>query len=286
MQNISIYAFADEAGAAVSAQIAALSRNGLKGVELRNVEGTNIADLTAAQAKELRKKLDDAGMIAWSIGSPIGKFDIEDNGFAAHADRLRNALDTANILGAKKLRMFSFFMPEGKDPALFQSKVMDRLGEFIRIADDSGVMLCHENEKGIYGDTALRCLDIHRTFPQLGGVFDPCNFVQCGEDTVKAWELLKPFICYMHIKDGLADGSVVPAGRGIGNLRHIVSDYVAMGGRDFTIEPHLASFEGLSQLERDQQKSRVGLEYIYENSNQAFDAACEAFKELLLEVFK
>lgn len=284
MSKIRIYAFSDEAGAKVDHQIAALGRNGLLGSELRNVDGTNIVDLTAVQARELRKKLDDAGQIAWSIGSPIGKIDIDDEDFGAHVDRLKNGLEVAGILDAKNLRMFSFFMPQGKDPALYRSKVMDRMAVLLETAEGSGVRLCHENEKGIYGDIASRCLDIHQAFPALSGVFDPCNFIQCGQDTPEAWKLLKPYIHYMHIKDGLADGSVVPAGHGIGHLREIVSDFIASGGCDFSIEPHLAVFEGLSALEREDQKSRIGSNFVYESNDAAFDAACSAFKKLIEEV--
>ena len=38
MKNKRIYAFSDEAGAAIDAQIAALKRNGLQGMEIRNVD--------------------------------------------------------------------------------------------------------------------------------------------------------------------------------------------------------------------------------------------------------
>lgn len=287
MQRIRIHAFADEASPNVAGQIQAMVRNGLTGVELRNVEGTNIVDLTASAAKDLRIRLEDAGKIAWSIGSPIGKIDINDDaGYPAHLDRLRNGLEVANILGTTNLRMFSFFMPENADPAGYRNKVMDRLNEFMEIASGSGVHLCHENEKGIYGDIAVRCLDIQQTFPEMGGIFDPCNYIQCGQDTLEAWKMLKPYIKYMHIKDGLANGSVVPAGYGIGNLREIVSDYIAAGGTDFSIEPHLASFEGLSALERETHRSRTGNEFIYEDNEAAFDAACSAFKALIEEVAK
>lgn len=44
------------------------------------------------------------------------------------------------------------------------------------------VVLAHENEKGIYGDTPARCLDIITTVasPQLSVAWDAANFVQCG----------------------------------------------------------------------------------------------------------
>lgn len=92
--------------------------------------------------------------------------------------------------------------------------------------------------------------------------------------------MLKPYIKYMHIKDALADGRVVPAGAGIGNVAKITEEFIAMGGREFTIEPHLTVFKGLSELEREGEKSKVG-DYSYPDSNTAFDAACNAFKDIL-----
>ena len=95
-----------------------------------------------------------------------------------------------------------------------------------------------------------------------------------------AWEMLKERVHYLHIKDALADGQVVPAGRGIGNVKAILSDFIARGGEDLTIEPHLKVFDGLNALERDNARSAVG-GYLYDSNDQAFDAACAALRELL-----
>ena len=46
MKDMKIYAFADEAGKSLDAQICALKRNGLDGLEIRSVGDKNIADLT------------------------------------------------------------------------------------------------------------------------------------------------------------------------------------------------------------------------------------------------
>ena len=72
-----IYAFADEASANIDEQIKAMKENKLDGLEIRNVDGVNISRITKEKAKEVRKKLDDAGLRVWTIGSPIGKIDIE-----------------------------------------------------------------------------------------------------------------------------------------------------------------------------------------------------------------
>lgn len=279
MKPLNIYAFADEASGRMDGQIAAMARNHLDGLEIRGVDGQNISDISVSKAREVRGKLEDAGLRVWSIGSPIGKIDIVDGDFAAHLEKLRHTLALADELGAANLRMFSFYIPAGETER-WRNKVFDQVGGMLRAAEGSGVTLCHENEKGIYGDCAARCLELHQAFPALAGVFDPANFVQCGQDTLEAWELLKPYVKYLHIKDALADGRVVPSGRGIGHVPAIVKDFRARGGCDVTIEPHLSVFDGLRGLERAGEETKID-PYCYASSDAAFDAACEALRELL-----
>ncbi len=283
MKKAKIYAFADEAGASSEEQLSALTGNGLDGVELRNIDGENVSDITEETAKKIKKRFDDAGLKIWSAGSPIGKISISGDGFSAHLEKFRHTLDIAEILGAECIRLFSFYIPGNKAPSEYKNEVIDRLGQFTEIASGYNITLCHENEKGIYGDTALRCLDIHKALPAIRAVFDPANYIQCGEDTLNAYELLKPYIKYMHIKDALADGSVVPAGKGIGNVKRITADFLSAGGNVFTIEPHLTVFDGFDTLEQNTAKSPIG-KYIYKSGREAFDAACGEFKNILSEV--
>lgn len=279
MKPLRIYAFADEASGRMDGQIAAMRRNHLNGLEIRGVDGQNISDITVHKAREVRGKLDDAGLCVWSIGSPIGKIDVVKGDFAAHLDKLRHTLTLADELGAKQIRMFSFYLPAGEAEA-WRNKVFDQVGEMLRTAEESGIALCHENEKGIYGDCAARCLELYQAFPALAGVFDPANFVQCGQDTLAAWELLRPYVRYLHIKDALSDGRVVPSGKGVGHIRTILEDFRARGGCDVTIEPHLSVFDGLNALERDGEETKID-PYCYASSDAAFDAACDALKALI-----
>ena len=280
MKPLRIFAFADEASSQIDGQIAALRRNGLQGLEIRNVDGQNVSDISLEKAREVHKKLTDAGLSVWSIGSPIGKIDIQKDNFEQHLQKYLHTLEIARALGAEKLRMFSFYLPKGQDPAPFLQQVIDRLSRMAELAQGSGVALCHENEKGIYGDVASRCLEILQAVPQLQGVFDPANFVQCGQETWAAWEMLHERITYMHIKDALPDGRVVPAGAGVGNVARILSAFRAQGGDAVTIEPHLQVFSGLAGLERAGDTSDVG-SYCYESNDAAFDAACAALKGIL-----
>ncbi|MCQ2462903.1 MAG: sugar phosphate isomerase/epimerase [Clostridia bacterium] len=278
MEALKIYAFADEASSSVDEQIKAMKENGLDGLEIRGVDGTNIADITVEKAREVRKKMDAAGLVTWSIGSPSGKIGINDE-FAPHLDKFRHMLEIADILGAKMFRLFSFYMPKDEDPAVYRDEVMARLNAFCDAAQGSAVTLCHENEKGIYGDIAPRCLDILTSVPRLKGIFDPANFIQCSQDTAQGWEMLRDKIIYLHVKDATADGRVVPAGNGIGNLKMIVEQFRQQGGEAVTLEPHLTVFDSLASLEREGEKTRID-PFTYETPRKAFDAAVSAFRAL------
>ncbi len=271
--ELKLAAFADEADGRLSEQIKAMSENGIDYLEIRGVDGENISDITKDKAKEVRKQLADAGLAVWSLGSPYGKIGITDD-FEAHLDKFKRGLELADILGAKNIRLFSFYVPSDSKEQ-YRDAVMKRLEQFILAAKGSGIVLCHENEKGIYGDIAKDCFDIHKTFPELRAVFDPANFVQCGQDTVDAWKMLEPYVEYMHIKDALPDGSVVPAGKGVGNLKYLLENYK---GKVLTLEPHLSVFDGFDKLETEE---KTKMKYCYPTSRAAFDAAVAALKEIM-----
>lgn len=271
--KFTLSAFADEASKQINEQIIAMKENGITHLEIRGVDGENISKISCEKAKEVRKQLDDAGLAVWSLGSPYGKIKITDS-FEEHLDLFKHGLEIADILGTKNIRMFSFFISDGEYEK-HSEEVMKRLEKFIDAAKGTGILLCHENEKGIYGDIASRCLEIHKNFPTLRGVFDPANYVQCHQDTIEAWEMLAPYIEYMHIKDALPDGLVVPPGKGVGNLKYLLENYK---GKVLSVEPHLTKFVGFDALEGGE-KTQLG--FSYPNNRAAFDAAVAALKELI-----
>ena len=277
MSIFKLCAFADEADPMVSGQIEALHDNGIELIELRGVDGKNVTELTIDEMRALRTRLDGEGIKVWSIGSPIGKVEM-DADFNKYLDLFRHTLELAKEAGAEKMRIFSFFM-KPEETAGYKNEVIDRLGKLVEIAKDSGVVLCHENEKDIYGDIPERCVDIHKAIPELRAVFDPTNFVQCNADTLKAWELLAPYIDYIHMKDADASKTVVPAGKGVGNVPKILENYAAIGGGVITLEPHLYEFVGLAGLEREGATSVIGNNYA--TKREAFDAGVNALKALI-----
>lgn len=282
MASFKLSAFADEANQDFAAQIKALKSNAISLIELRGVNGKNCSELTDEEAREAKKQLDDAGIALSSLGSPYGKYPIEKD-FAEHRDAFKRGLDITNMLGAKRIRMFSFFMPKEGDvnPASWRNKVIDQLGEMLDLADKAGIYLCHENEKGIYGDTDERCVDLMQVYSdRMGCIFDPANFIQCGVKPSEAFPKLKNYITYMHIKDAiLGSGAVVPAGMGDGSVGQLLSQ---LDGENImlTIEPHLTVFSGLSAL----QDEKVEHKFAYPDSLTAFNAAVTAIKDVLKDI--
>lgn len=276
MKKIILSAFADEAGQPLAEQISALNYNGIPYIELRGIAGKNISDMTAAEVKEVKKTLDAGGIKVWSIGSPIGKIKITDD-FAPHLDKFMHTVEAAQYTGAFKIRLFSFYGYDGSQAA--RDEVMLRLSRFVEAARGSGVLLCHENEKDIYGDTAPRCVDIAKSVPEIKAIFDPANYIQCGQDTLEGWEMLEPYIEYMHIKDADKTGTIVPPGWGVGNIAKIFESYINFPYPVVTLEPHLKEFKGLAELEHGE-KTKMS-EISFDTNREAFDFAVKELKKLI-----
>jgi 3-dehydroshikimate dehydratase len=241
--QFTLSAFGDEIAADLAEQLDVMRREDIPALEFRAAWGTNILDLSDEQVRQAKGLLDEREMHVSAIGSPIGKVKITDD-FGAHLHRFRRALAVAEMLDAPRIRIFSFFIPGGEEAAHYRTAVMDRLLMLTQLAEEAGVTLWHENEKEIYGDIATRCADIHTTIrsPHLRAAFDPANFIQCGVRPMdEAWPLLADVSTHIHIKDAvLADGHVVPAGEGDGQVKELLQALVARNYRGYlTLEPHL-----------------------------------------------
>ena len=252
MKYNKISGFSDEIAKDIKTQFKVLKRLNMEYFEPRGIDGKNISALTEDEAKALCDYMKKNDIKVSSIGSPIGKIDITDD-FGPHFEVFKNVCMVAKILGTKYIRMFSFYAKNGWDEES-KEEVFKRIGAFLDYAKENDIILLHENEKDIYGEKAPECLEIMKEFfcDNFKAVFDPANFVQAGQDTKEAYDMLKPYIAYMHIKDALPNGDVVPAGMGEGNIAYIIGDLMKNGFDGYiSLEPHLGSFEGLSDLELD-----------------------------------
>jgi sugar phosphate isomerase/epimerase len=244
--------FADEIDPDLATQCATLNDLGITHVEFRSAWGTNVLDLTDEQIESAAAILADHGLSVSSIGSPLGKINIEDD-FDAHLVRADRALVVARRLGAPFIRIFSFFLRPDQAPAKYRDEVLRRMTALAARAEPTGIVLLHENEKDIYGDVPERVLDIVESVgsPALRLAWDPANFVQVGVTPfTDGYAQLRPHTVYVQIKDALlATGEVVPAGEGDGQVRETVRALAADGFDGFfSMEPHLGTYNEFGAL--------------------------------------
>ncbi|HEV2416001.1 MAG TPA: sugar phosphate isomerase/epimerase [Candidatus Dormibacteraeota bacterium] len=254
-----ISAFGDEIAPDLEGQIAVLKRHSVSALELRSAWGVNVVDMDGDMLTRAHRLLRDAGLTVSAVGSPVGKVSIEDE-FDSELARLRAAMAAARRLGTKRIRIFSFFIPDGRY-ADFRDEVLRRMSRFAREAEGGELVLVHENESYIYGDNAERCRDLVESVasPALRIAFDPANFVHVGVRPYdEAWPLLAPHVAHFHVKDAVGvdrEGgppyparapdeqlmaSVRPAGRGEGQLPDLLEALDRQNYRGFlVIEPHL-----------------------------------------------
>jgi sugar phosphate isomerase/epimerase len=236
--------FADEISPDLELQCSVLDELGIRHIEFRSAWGTNILDLDEDQLDTAAGILNRHGIRLSSVGSPIGKVGVNDD-FAAHQERFGRALEVAKRFESPYIRLFSFFIPAGDDPAAHRDEVLRRMGALVDQAAGHDVVLLHENEKEIYGDIPARCLDLVESLgsPQLRLIWDAANYVQCGVvPFTDGYESLRPYLEYVHVKDArAADGSVTPAGEGDGQLPETLRALRDSGFDGFfSMEPHLA----------------------------------------------
>ncbi len=272
---IKLCAFADEYNDDLDKQIEGLKLNNIDYIELRTVNGTNIADLTDKQALDTYEKLSKSNIKVWSIGSPLGKVDI-DCDFDEYKKVIERVCVIANIMHCDKIRMFSFFNAYDK-----RNIVFSYLQEMVNIGKKYNISMCHENEKDVFGDSVDRVLEIQANVKGLKYVYDPANFVQCKQDADYAIEKLFDSITYFHIKDVIASSEqLVPAGYGDGKIEKFLSKIDTNKDVVLTLEPHLAEFQAYKKIDTSVMKHKFN----FNSHEEAFNFAAKSLKEILLKI--
>lgn len=280
MAEFILSAFADEAAETAEGQVAALKRNGIGWIEPRSVRG-DLLEKSEDELKAIAATFAAGGIRVSSLGSPIGKYDI-DKPFEDHLAQFRRALRACAIFGTRRMRMFSFFVPQDR-LAECRGEVLRRLRVLLDEANASGVTLCHENESKIYGQNPAEVRDLLTALPDLRGVYDPANYVMNGQDPIEGLEATLPSLAYLHIKDAIAaKKSIVPSGRGDGRIAEVLRrvDAARDGEVFLSVEPHLHAFLAYKQIDSRELKN----EYTFANSDEAFDCAAAALKETLQKI--
>lgn len=286
--KIIISGFADEIDPQLDVQLKAVRDLGMDHICLRAADGKGIADYSVEEFQErILPRLNAAGVKVSSLGSPIGKIGIGDEeAYAVQLQQLDTLCQICGLVGCKYIRMFSFWMPKGKNPDDYTGQVLEKLAGFAKVAKKYNVILIHENEKDIYGDIGRRCKIIldQLASPHFKAAFDFANFVQCGEDTAECWEMLKEHVVYIHIKDAVKGSNEnVLCGTGDGKIPELLKKIIREDGYEgfLTLEPHLVLFDTFKSLEADEDAAKHFVQSAAKNGAEGYAMQYNALMEIL-----
>jgi sugar phosphate isomerase/epimerase len=249
---IKISGFTDEISFKLDAQLKTLKELGENYMCPRSVDGENISDISYDTfMSDIKGRLTKQNIKFSSIGSPIGKVKLEDEkGYLAQIDKLKELVKIAKAMDCKYIRVFSFFVDPNGDYEKYFPVVVEKMKGFLKIVEGTDIILLHENEKQIFGDTPQRVLRLYKELnhPSLALCYDASNYIQCNCDPFDAYNMTKEFTVYYHMKDCI-DGVEVPLGIGQGRIQEIISDLVKNGYDGFlTLEPHTLKYALLKRF--------------------------------------
>ncbi|WP_320128614.1 sugar phosphate isomerase/epimerase [uncultured Sphaerochaeta sp.] len=285
-----ISGFIDEISKDFEDQLKVAHELGMHQVCLRSIGKLNICDVPLNEIKTMvLPLLQDYQLEVACLGTPFGKVFIDDQqAILDQKKKYSQVKDIAKLLGCSYIRVFSYYLPSGTSPDYWREAVLENLREMVQEFSREGITVLHENEKDIYGDSSLHCLDLLNTIDNryFRAIFDFANFVQCQEDPLEAYELLKPYIEDFHIKDAYQKGGKnVLCGTGAGKIDQIIKRAL-MEKKDYfaTLEPHLVLFDILSQLERKSVTEILG-DTGFKTGKDGFVAQYNAFSSIVEKAF-
>ncbi len=283
---IKISGFTDEITSDFEEQLIAAKELGLSHISIRGVGKENIVNCSLDTVKHFIIPLCQKHELGISsIGSPLGKIFINDvTAFEKEILRTQHIAEIANLLSCKYVRIFSFYIPARENSLNYHDTTIANIKMIIDILANAGLIGILENEKETFCETPDRCKLLIEGVksPALKLAFDFANFVQCNVDTLEAYHLLADHIEYFHIKDAKYGGNNVVCGTGDGKIKEILFDSIVKRhyGGFLTLEPHLAIFDSLSQLELKKPEEIIPDSQV-ESGYQGFKIQLKALQDIL-----
>lgn len=242
----------DEAGDSVEVQIKAHQEIGWEYMELRLVDGENVALVPEAKFEEVYAAVTEAGMKVSCFAGTIGNWSKKISGdFRPDVDELKQAIPRMQRCGTRYMRIMTW--PNDPDAPWpedeWKRESLRRVKELAKMAEDGDIVLAIENCRGWAGltpENALQFIDEVGS-PALKWLYDTGNVVGHGQDPWDFYSKIKPQIAYVHIKDSGREGPDGPmrtvyCGEGEAMVREVIEDLLVTGYEGFvSIEPHLAA---------------------------------------------
>ena len=195
---------------------------GLQGLEIRSVNEKNPFQMNADDLRFVKQIAYDSGLEICCVSSPMFKCSLDDlETRRAHMDSFRRMMDTMHSWNTKLIRCFNFFNLH--DGGKRTPEIVDAFQPVADIAEDAGVTVVLESEPSV---NAVNIAELVKFFKavgrrEIGAVYDPGNEavdVTAPLPYPDGYELLKPYIRHVHVKDMLRGEIETPALIGEGTV--------------------------------------------------------------------
>lgn len=204
----------------VAAQMAC--EYGLQGLEIRSVNERNPFQMDKEDVRFVRKIAGDFGLKICAVSSPMYKCDFQDlKARAAHEEAFRRMMDTMHEWNVSLIRTFNFFNQHDGGACL--PEIAGMYQKLADIAEDAGVTMLLESEPSVNACNIASLVHflgmVNRSSVQA--VYDPGN--ELADVTAPApypdgYEILRPWICHVHVKDLRRGSEMTPAPLGEGDV--------------------------------------------------------------------
>lgn len=227
-------------------------------VEIRMVDGQNVAALSDEQVLRVKEEVEKRGLFISAIASPIFKcaldparpvasgdtFGQKEEGVEAHFEKLERAIAICKMLGTNKIRIFSFWREV--EPQQHEQEIVGHLREAAALAQKENIVLLLENEPSCNGGFAAevgRLTELVNS-PHLKVLWDPGNEEYGARSSYPAgYHAVKPELGHVHLKDAYIDSEGAPRCVPIGSGNVPFKEQLTALQEDgytglFTIETH------------------------------------------------
>jgi sugar phosphate isomerase/epimerase len=213
--RLALAVIGDEIGPSVTEMLSFCDENDVRRLDMRTVDGHNLLGMTLEEVDAIGKQLRAAGITVPTFVSPVlkwpapgkapagGKVDFAfDPATCPIADPLMHAFDVATVIGASKIRVFSFLRYDGFRPDDLLAP-MDRL---VDLADRHDVTVEIENEP------VCNIGSLGELTGYFAALTEPSSWVRPLVDIGNSWsmgqppsdddfETLGPLVDLIHLKD-------------------------------------------------------------------------------------
>ncbi len=243
---------ADEAAVDIDNQVKAHKELGWNHIELRLVDGKNIAgEVSDTEFDKICSVLDREGLTVTGFASRIANWSrhINDD-FSLDVNDLKASIPRMKRLGVRPIRVMSW-KGEGVENRKWRDEAIRRMKELAKIAEDGDVLLCHENCYGWGGLSVENMLEMRDAVgsPSFALLYDIGNTLSHGLDPEIFFQGIRNEFAYLHIKDvrrkdgGGPSDDYTFCGEGDANIREYLETIILEDGYDgvISIEPHVAA---------------------------------------------